>query len=613
MQVPTYGGPQVTPNAAPAAYQNPNDFTGGDRAVSQFASQVGDMADRIVSMQNQDLAWRTETNEKINFANWEAQNKPKFQGAAAAGTIDPMSGQSTGTYADAVQQYWAGRMSELGQGLPPAQQKIIDRTLGTFSANTVGAATQYTLGELQKSHLESWMAANNADTQVALHAGTTVAADTAAASIMQRNAQFAVQQGHINPDTGMADQNWLQQQNLHDLTALHANMIAQLQQTDTAAAREYFISHQSQIDGAQLDNINHSLTVAEASTKGVGIAADAMKMFLPADADPTRGETPLNVTAMQAEIDKETAGNPALHAAASAELASRINAWKTTEQQYQTDAINSIEAGIAQGKGLPWAMQQPAWTTLAGKSQAAITDHLQAKSYQALVQANAVDARADAQAARDDRAMGRQNYSTFLDWMSNPEKLAAATPDQVQALLPTLGDALTRSLVEKKATLNTQADVQTARIDQNVFHSLAVNSFGLIDPKDPSASKQDKDRYGNLQYNVDFMLQQMQTAKGMRLTNAEKEQAMRNEMARTVTVDPGFLSSNMQVPVIAMTPEQAQNLVIPYATQQKIGAALYQMSLKYPGDPRYAPTAANVKATYLRSVSPMAAPIFDGQ
>jgi hypothetical protein len=350
MRVPLYDGPQVSQASAPAGYQDAGNYTVGDQALGKAADVVGGIADRIVAQQDQDFAWRADAKMKGDFATWEAQTRPKFQGAAAGGITDPETGQASGTYAEQVQKYWATQASTFGQSLTPSQQRIINRNIQTYSASTVASATTYTMGELQKSHLEAYADAKNADVQGALKSGTPAAADVAAQSIIQRNAQFGASQGHIDPTTGMVDPNWLAAQNQKDLTVLHTNMVAQLQQTDTAAARQYFDTHRGEMDQTHVDEVNKALATAEASTKAVQAVSDVFTKYLPTGADPSRGETPLNVTAMMADIEGQFKGNPAGLSAARAELGARVSAWKTTESQFQTDAINTIEAGVAQGQ-----------------------------------------------------------------------------------------------------------------------------------------------------------------------------------------------------------------------------------------------------------------------
>lgn len=612
MRVPTYDGRQVSPAPTPAGYQNAGDYTVGTQALSETAAQIGGLTDRMVAQQNQDFAWRADAKMKTDFATWEATNRPKFQGAAAGGQLDPTTGQSTGTWADQVKSYWAGQAQAFGQSLSPDQQRIIDRNIQMYSAATVGEATRYTMGELQKSHIEAYGDATSADVNAALHAGTPVAGDIAAAAIKDRNAQFAQQQGHIDPATGMVDQNWLAAQNMKTLTTLHANMISQLQQTDTGAARQYLVDHKADIDGAHLDDIEKSLNTAEASTKAVQAVSDVFAKYLPAGADPSRGETPLNVTGMMGDIEAQFKGNAPALTAARAELGARVNAWKTTESQYQTDAINTIEGGIAQGKGLPWAMQQPQWSTLSGKSQAQITDHLDAKAYSALSRANASDARADAADARADRALGREHFDTYLQ-VSDPSTLSQLTMDQVRAYLPQLGDTLTRSLMEQKQHLNTATDVRNANMDKDTFTALATGAFGMVDPHDANASKNDKAAFVNVQDNVNYALRQAQAQAKQPLTQDQKVQVMKDEMTRTVTVNPGWFSSNKPVPVVSLTRDQLAQVQIPDADRAQAAAALQQMHTQFPNNPAYAPTEDNLRALYLRKVSPLGGRRFSGQ
>jgi hypothetical protein len=86
---------------------------------------------------------------------------------------------------------------------------------------------------------------------------------------------------------------------------------------------------------------------------------------------------------------------------------------------------------------------------------------------------------------------------------------------------------------------------------------------------------------------------------------------VRAEMAKTVTVN-GWLS-DPSVPVIALTPRQAGNVIVPPADRRQILDALAQGRARNPSDPRFAPTPENIRRLYLQGRSPAGALIPDAK
>jgi len=123
-------------------------------------------------------------------------------------------------------------------------------------------------------------------------------------------------------------------------------------------------------------------------------------------------------------------------------------------------------------------------------------------------------------------------------------------------------------------------------------------------------SEDHKRMLGTLQYRVEQLIDQAQSAKKgplgrqEKMDRQEKMELMRQEMARTVVVDGGWFSSDKQVPVILLDKKRAASVKVPAAEREQIVQALKAMNAQQPNNPAYAPTEDNIRALYLRKVSP---------
>ncbi|MDI1301949.1 MAG: hypothetical protein PSX71_08600 [bacterium] len=352
-------------------------------------------------------------------------------------------------------------------------------------------------------------------------------------------------------------------------------------------ANKYFTDHADDFTPAGKASLSEALAHATAGSAAISAVDSAMAKHVPQGADPTQGDTPINAVAIEADLREQFKDKPLALRAAIDEFHVRESAWKDTQNQYKAANVNSVMGMLADGKSLATVQQTQEWANLPGEARAQIQDH-------ALSRANALTARSDASAARNDKALGLQNYDKYLDVAMNPDKLAAMTPDEVKALLPVLGTSLTHNLMESRAKLNNAADLKTAKMDADQFGSTAL-AFG-IDTKDLTLSKEEKGNIALLKQNVDYVLTELQAAKKSPLTTQEKADAMRTEMARTVTVDPGFFSANKSVPVVQLSPEDAAHVVIPDADRAQITSAMNSMKIPV--------TEENIRRFYLRKVSP---------
>lgn len=184
---------------------------------------------------------------------------------------------------------------------------------------------------------------------------------------------------------------------------------------------------------------------------------------------------------------------------------------------------------------------------------------------------------------------------------SNPDTLHGMTEAQVINLLPTLGNELTNHLMTQKRALAKPGRIGEAKMDQEDFNHLARQ---MKLPVDSATSEEQKAALGELKYRVEQMIETVQQRAGKPISRAEKQEIMRSEMARTVTVDTwGW--TNQEVPVVALTPEQARAVIIPPADRQQLVEAMRTMYQRT-NAPQYAPTDDNLRRFYLLKKSPTA-------
>jgi hypothetical protein len=593
--IPLYDGPQVQTDTLRPTYQETPTVGRGAMALANGANVAGQQLGEIDAMKARADAWNTDAQIKTDFATWDAQARKTMTGAAASGgQIDPTTGQPAPGYAAQVQGWFKDAASKYTQQLGPAQKALITRNLAMYAAGAYHTATDYELSETQKYEAGAWADGKAAQITSALTVGTPAAAVGAASAIVDRNAQWAASHGHIDPKTGLVDQDWLAAQNRTDLTVLHASVIENLQRTNPQAAEQYLNTHSDQMDAAQVGRIRASLTTATSSQVGSSAARDVFTAALPKDANPAIGQTALDMAAMDATLVDKFKGDPVALNAARDELTKQAQNWKASEQQYQTTYGSTLRTGLAAGHGLAWAQAQPEWAKLDGQTREAITDHLTAQAYTNEMRTASAEARAD-------RAKGFAGFQKFLALDTNPTAIAAMSDEQVANLTNVMSHEQAAHIAEKKASLKTAADVHNAVMTNDQFNRVA-DDLKVTTPLSPDWNiKTDGPAYQTVRANVDAALRAAQSGNKMPLTPEQKEQVMRTAMAQTVTVNPGMFSFNKRVPLATLNGSDRQTVVIPDADRQRVSAAMATRYAKSK-DPAYAPTEDNLHRWYLTSV-----------
>lgn len=595
--VPVLDGPAQS-GAAPLqpVYQQNVDVSSGLREAAAGIGQAGDQLFHAADQQARTQAWQTDADLKVQFGQWQADTQSRLRGAkAGGGEVDPTTGTPTPAYADQVRGWFDQKRDELMGSLGPAQRALVSRSLAMYQAARVDEAYRWQKGQTDAAEQTSFAATQQATADAAIKSGDPNAVGGAAATISENNARWAQAHGITAPD-GTPDPNWLRDANEHDLTALHAGMIEQLQRSDPAKAGEYLAKWEDQIRPEVFTRLRQGVQEAGDSQAGFDSANKVWSSLLPAGADPSVGATAIPIEQMVQQIGQQFSGNPVARRAAESQVAELYRTWNESQASAQR-AYKSALLGVYTGGGGLQAMQKmPEWQKLDGDTREAITTKLEAEQDRRLLRSVQIDQIKDRQDAAADRARGFSGFGQFVDLVSNPDKVAAMTPQDVQNLPLTMSRDQAAHVAEMKTRLATAADVKNAHMDVDQFNQLA-SSFGFKTPADQGFQKAGADgsSYATLRMNVDNLVQQAQGAKKMPLTPDEKATVMRNAMAQTVTVNPGLFSFSKSVAVPALTAQQRAEVVVPDTDRAQILDAF-----KAKGK---APTDDEVRTLYLRRLT----------
>lgn len=372
------------------------------------------------------------------------------------------------------------------------------------------------------------------------------------------------------------DQSVIDEQTNKAISTAHTTAIETLlDQRDIGNAQRYFNTYKNQMDPLQAGKVQKALEGAQAGNAAIGAVDNVWSQLGPKDYNG-----PVDMFAMEKKVRDLFPNNEQARNAAMAELSHRAAGFEYSARQYDASNVNAVMKNVSSGMSSADVMQMPEFQALPGEKQEQINTHLRAIT------------------SGKQRDLEQDNYSTYQDIVSNPDQLAQMSNEEVQALTPQIGDRLTNKLIDARNRLNTAAGKASAKIDIDDFNT-NVRSMGL----DPTpTNKTDKAYIGMINDRVNTLLFQAQAEAKRPLTNEERNTIMKQEIARTVTI-PRFFGADQQVPVIALKPEQLDDIQVPDAERGKITEALQSMYKANPTNSSFAPTEQNVRALYLKKVS----------
>lgn len=593
-QVPTYGGLQVREQAQTGGFQDAANFTGNARAMQDAGralTDVGTAADRTVQREAQRAAYDAQAAIQARFLEFQQTYQRERQGEKAKGLVGD------------VDKWWETVRAEAVKTLDPVSRSLVGNALGQARLQALSQAGHFENQHLEAATDNAWLSAKavvksnaaanpfvlvpgrNEQNELVQVTGVEAAID----DLRRKNAEYAVRKGVTEG---------LEALNLKDTTDLHIQVLEGLARNAPDAAREYFKKYEKQIDGAKHANISQQIDTVGNQAKAQMLGAQLAQQF-----DYTQ------TADAQKEIDK-LPGSPELRTAVRAELEHR-------HAVQQSDADKS--QAVLTGKVMEMVYNNVSPATIKASIE-----------YQSLRDKSGVMERMvhadNLKASRDVAAMARAEEYKYITQaaaafeLQDPDKLAVMSRDQILLQLPTLGRRWTQELLNKKDSMEkrTPADVKVDREDQLVI----MQEMGL-DPFKKDKTVEGKAMLATTQSRIERALTTLQSTLKAPMTREQKNALIREEVARSVTVQNGIFP-NVTKPIVELTAEEVQNVIIPpehrvpvmldpagkvidissgkkgvlRASIQEEMADLYKRSKGR--DPRYAPTRENEVRYYLQ-------------
>lgn len=569
-RVPLYDGPQEAQRALPTPYMGNVDVSSGLREAARGIAGIGDAMSKQQERDDQDAAFGAEATLKTDWLDFESKLRAQRKGRDAA------------TYDAEVDAWWKDAAGKYGKDLSPSARRLITRSLMNSQVQAVAGAKTYKQQQLDASASASYDAAQAVTVNEAATIGTEDAAIKALAGMQEKRAERARLQGWTPEQTEADRLKWA--------SDVHTVIIDKMMRADPKAAETYFAKHKGDIAATKQAEIDGKLQQVSAALDAGNAASEVW-----AAQGPKADGQPVQLDVMEAAVRERFKADPVRQKAAIAELRERAAAHNSAEGERLAGNVNAVMGMLSKGAGLSAIKTSPEFLALPGGKRNEIIEHVSDRNH--MLWARSVEDR-----ARMEREAQQRAYPAFLQY-SDPDVLAGMTRPQVQALLPSLGPALTQHLVDRFDTLQKAPAKMEARMDAEDFNHIA-DSMGLAPFK---ADTEDKKRaLGELKYRVETLIDTAQQAGKKPLSRDEKVTLMRTEMARTVTVDGGIFSRAKEVPVVQLTPAQLRDVQVPDADRAQIVAALKR---KYDATKSnaYAPTEENVRRVFITQRSRAAA------
>lgn len=226
--IPISQGPSLREQGLPSAYQRAPGPSISDRAMAGGLDAAAQAAGQIAEREARLRADQTDTEVAAGWLQWDAENRPKYQGERAS------------EYQAEAEKWWKSTAERYGQTMDPLSRSMASPALMRRQTAALGQVAGFVGAEKEK-HADQ-VAAAGIDTTIQF--GVT-SGDVAGAA--QRVRELAAQVG--------ARKGWtteqVQAEQAKHLSMLHLAQIAKLTETDPAAAQAYYDANKAGVGFAQ--------------------------------------------------------------------------------------------------------------------------------------------------------------------------------------------------------------------------------------------------------------------------------------------------------------------------------------------------------------------------
>ena len=298
-------------------------------------------------------------------------------------------------------------------------------------------------------------------------------------------------------------------------------------------AKEYFDKNKADM------NQDDVLKAKSALDKGlVQQKVDEAVVMTWADLGPKSDTDAVNMDKMVRRVEELLKDDPVARKTAIATLKERASEFDYSVRQRENATAGALWKSVIGGSSIDNIRRSPEFKSLDGAKQAQLITSIES--------------------FRNNTGDSMQQFKSYWELASNPEKLAGMTDDAIYAMAGQIGNNLTKDLLRQKATLNNPAKLAEAKIDTDDFNMVA-QSAGLK-PFDTEKSEDDKAALGTLKYAVEQRINVEQQAKKRALSRDEKMAIMKAEIDNKVMVDTW--GRDKPKPVALLTKDEMGNAYV---------------------------------------------------
>lgn len=501
-RVPTYDTPQEReaplPNARVESVASPALFDAGADALSALGKGVvtaGVGAEQVAyhmrQRENADVLFSNESADKEAYLAYEAGVRQDRQGNSAKGVTT-----DTATW-------WKQRIDKNSENMTEEQQRLYKMRMMPVQLQSVHGVSQFEAHQLEVAHDQSWNADKSNTINLAAATPTPGVVATSVKEIQKFNAYQGARKGW-SPEA-------LQAENGKDITKLHAQAIQTLAKDSPTLAAAYFKEHEMEIDGSMRAEIG--LFAQKATAAKVGAAAAQTEW----EANGPKGDNDAaSIDVMKKNLREKLKDDPFARDVALTELShidsDRDKSIKARDNNRQA----SVNTMLMNNIPLARVMQTPAWAALDGTEQKKIKEGHEAYLTTSL--------------DRLEHEKTVRNVDIAMK-LSDPEKLAAMTRNEVVNLLPVLGRENTQRLLEKWDLFTKGGTHLTeAKLDNDQFNAFATRAGLDPNTKNDAMKKQIVDTRDQ----VERIIASEQQNKKRPLTREEKDKILQQQIDNKV-------------------------------------------------------------------------------
>lgn len=380
-------------------------------------------------------------------------------------------------------------------------------------------------------------------------------------------------------------------------TQLHSDVINNMISLGhTTVARDYLKAHEKEVQADKLDELRRSVKTSVTATEADDLASKIWKELAPKDRN---GAVSLFQMAQRA---RDLAGdNEEKQKAAIAGLKERAAEWDKEQLEFKSQNISGVWKLYDSGATYKTIQLSSAWLALTDTERRILKSQMDEISNRAL-------ARSAAQSQRDLTELQRQEHLAFMKngaeylTMTDPNVLRRMSRAQVEATRGSFGMTATQHLLDRWDAIQNPSKYKNAKMDDDDFKQIARTLS--LDPDAKTSNKAMRNKLGALKFHIEQVIDYEQSQAKREFTRQEKMDLINKEIAKQVVLNPGVFSFNRKAPVISLTKEQMQMVVVPAEDRVKISEAMKIKGIN--------PTEANLIQIYLRKISPGGAKVFEG-